>query len=111
MDETRTPDHVLADIRTTRAELLRGSSAIYDAETKAEALDLETQAAEDSAFLTAEGSVEARKAVARAAAMESEYAARIARAEFNRVKVKIRALESALVSLQSELRWLRDEGA
>ena len=107
----RTPEHVVEDIRQTRAELLRGSSAIYDAETAAELAELAAQKAEDLAFINAEGSVELKKAAARLAAAEDAEAAVIARAGLNRVKTKIRGLESALVSLQAELKWLVSEGA
>ena len=107
----RTPDEVVDDIRTTRAELLRGSSAIYDAETAAELAELAAQHREDVIFLETEGSVEARKAAARVGAEEATTAAVIARAALNRVKTKIRGLESALVSLQAELKWMKEEGA
>ena len=107
----RTPEHVVEDIRQTRAELLRGSSAIYDAETAAELAELAAQKAEDLAFINAEGSVELKKAAARLAAEEEVAAAAIARAGHNRVKTKIRGLESALMSLQAELKWMKEEGA
>ena len=107
----RTPDHVLTDIRETRVELLRGSSAIYDAETAAELAELAAQKAEDLAFINGEGSVELRKAAARLASEEETTAAVIARAGLNRVRVKIKALESALVSLQAELKYMLTEGA
>ena len=107
----RTPDEVVDDIRKTRGELLRGSSAIYDAETAAELAELAAQKAEDLAFINGEGSVELRKAAARLAAEEATTEAVIARAGHNRVKTKIRGLESALVSLQAELKWMKEEGA
>lgn len=107
----RTPDDVVAEIRQTRGELLRGSSAIYDAEVKADIAALVAQKTEDLAFINAEGSVEFKKAAARIASEEESAAAAIARAEFNRIKVKIRGLESALVSLQAELKWMKEEGA
>ena len=107
----RTPDDVLDDIRKTRHELVRGSSAIYTAEVKAETADLAAQKAEDIAFLSGEGSVDARKAQARIAAETELLERAVTRAEWNRVKTKIRALESALMSYQAELKYMQAEGA
>lgn len=38
-------------------------------------------------------------------------AAYVARAEHNRIRSKIKALEVSLMSLQSELKWAREAGA
>ena len=111
MDEPRTPDHVLSEIRATRADLLRGSSALYDAEVAAETAELAAQKVEDVSFLGADGAVEARKAQARIDGAEAALDAAVARAQHNRVRAKIRALESSLMSLQAELKFMREEGA
>jgi hypothetical protein len=106
-----TPDDVLNQIREVRAELLRGPSAIEQHELDAERAEDAAQLAQDKALLAAEGSIPEKQAHSRIASAEQRDAAFIARAKFNRVKTKIRALESALVSLQAELKWMKDEGA
>ena len=107
----RTPDDVLAEIRETRAQLERGSSALYDSELKAERAEDAAQLALDKALMTAEGSIPEKQARARIASAAIRDEAFVARAEFNRVKAKIRALESVLMSLQGELKWMKEEGA
>lgn len=107
----RTPEVVLTEIRETRAQLERGSSALYDAELKAERAEDAAQLALDKALLTAEGSVPEKQARARIQSAAVRDVAFVARAEFNRVKAKIRALESSMMSLQSELKWMKEEGA
>lgn len=107
----RTPDELLTEIVKARHELMRGSHALYEAELAAERAEDAAQLASDRVYMTADGSVEDRKAAGRAASQEERDAAFVARAEFNRIKQKIRALESSLVSLQSELRWAREAGA
>lgn len=107
----RTPDDVLTEIRDTRAELTRGSAFLYDSELKAERAEDAAQLAFDSALMTAEGSIPEKQALARLASVKERDEAFVARAEFNRVKAKIRALESALMSLQAELKWMKEEGA
>lgn len=106
-----TPDEVLNAIRNTRGGLLKGSQAIHDAELAAERAEESAQLALDKALMTAEGSIPEKQAIARAASTAERDLAFIARAEYNRVKSKIRGLESALMSLQAELKWMRDEGA
>lgn len=108
---TRTPDVVLAEIHAVRAELSKAPGALYDAELKAERAEDAAQLAMDKALLTAEGSIPEKQALARIASAELRDAAFIARAELNRVKTKTRGLEAGLMSLQSELKWLREEGA
>lgn len=107
----KTPDELLADIHLTRHELLRGSAALYEAELAAERAEDAAQLASDRVYMTAEGSVEDRKAAGRAASQVERDLAFVARAEFNRIKSKIRALEASLVSLQAELKWAREAGA
>lgn len=111
MSHDLTPDDVVRLIRETRAELLRGSDYLQEAELAAERAEDAAQLAFDKVLMQVDGSVPEKQAQARVASAEERDKAFIARATFNRVKAKIRALESSLVSLQSELRWMKDSGA
>lgn len=108
---TRTPETVLSEIHGIRIELGKAPSALYEAELKAERAEDSAQLALDKALLLADGSIPEKQAHARLQSAEVRDAAFIARAELNRVKTKTRGLESALMSLQSELKWMREEGA
>jgi hypothetical protein len=108
---SRTPDVVLGEIHGVRIELGKAPAALYEAELKAERAEDAAQLALDKALLTAEGSIPEKQAQARIQSQEIRDVAFIARAELNRVKTKTRGLESALMSLQSELKWMREEGA
>lgn len=108
---TRTPDEVLTEIRGVRIELSKAPNALYEAELKAERAEDAAQLTLDKALLLAEGSVPEKQAHARIASSDDRDTAFIARAELNRVKTKTRGLESSLMSLQSELKWMREEGA
>ena len=110
MDEPRTPDHVLSEIRATRKLMLAGSSSLKDAEIAANRADLAADLAFDRAFMTATGTLDERKAVAREKSQAERDAAFIAIAEHSRVKAKLRHVESALMSLSSELKWMKEEG-
>lgn len=107
----RTPDDVLNEIRATRVKLDKASEAISKARLNAERADLAADLAFDKAFMVAEGSIPERQAVGRAASAAKRDVAFIAAAEFDRVKAKTRHLEASLTSLQTELKWMRGEGA
>lgn len=106
-----TPDEILVLIGQTRAELMRGPDYLQEAELAAERAEDAAQLAFDKILMQVDGSIPEKQAQARAASVEERDAAFIARATYNRVRAKIKALESSLVSLQSELRWARDAGA
>ena len=108
---TRTPDHILDEIRATRGDLLRGPDAVRDLEVAAERAEDAAQLAFDAVLMQAEGSIPEKQAQARAGSVEERDAAFIARAQYNRARAKIRGLEAALVSLQAELRYAREMGA
>lgn len=107
----RTPEDVLGEIRACRAQLDKAPDALHDAQLAAERAELAAKLAEDKAFLTAEGSIPERSAIARQASTSERDAAFIAAAQLGRVRQKIRGLETSMVSLQTELKWLRQEGA
>jgi hypothetical protein len=106
-----TPDDVLRLIRETRAELMRGPDYLHEAELAAERAEDAAQVAFDKILMTVDGSIPEKQAQARAGTVEDRDRAFVARAVHNRVKAKIKALESSLVSLQSELRHMREDGA
>ena len=108
---TRTPDDVLSEIFNTRHDLTRGADALFASELTAERAEDAAQLAFDRTFMTAEGSIPERQAAARGSSVVERDAAFIARAEHNRIRSKIRALEATLVSLQSELKWAKEAGA
>lgn len=106
-----TPDEVRELMFQVRNDLRRAPDAVRDAELAAEEAELAADKAFDVALLKAEGNVEERKAQARIAAGEARANAVIARAAFNRAKLKTRALESELMMLQSVLKSIQLEGA
>ena len=99
-----TPDTILAEIRATRLELLRGPESLEVAELEAERLRFAAQLAFDKILMQVDGSIPEKQAQARAGSVVEQDAAFVASAVLSRVKVKIRVLEAALVSLQSELK-------
>ena len=106
-----TPDEIRAEILKVRSELLRAPNAVRDLEVEAELAELEADRLFDVALLSADGSVEEKKAKARLAALDSRRDAVVPRAAYNRGRAKVRQLETELMALQSVLKSIQLEGA
>jgi hypothetical protein len=100
---------IVQELRLTAAEVQRGISVLYDCEVKLadaeNAYDRELQLA----FMNAQGTVADRTAISRLQASEKRLLADLAKAEFNRVKAKLKALEMAQMSLQTQSRLIETE--
>lgn len=108
--EQFTPGGIIDELRRLMAEIEKGASALYDAECRLADADAAFDKAVSLAFLNSEGTVADRQAVAKLQAVEQKLAADLARAEFNRVKTKMKTLSDqstmmAVISRNVELQW------
>lgn len=99
-----TPDAIIAQLVDIREQAARGVSAQYEAEKKLAEATLAADTAEARALLDAAGTVVDRQAMAKLASEKERFAEAIARAEYNRVKTKLRLLEQAQMSVQTQAR-------
>ena len=107
-----TPDEVRTIILGLTREQARGPEAHEAAEIAAEDAEADYSMAFDKAFLNADGSnIEDRKAQARMKTDELREAAYVARAAHNRVKLKIKQLDSSLMAHMAVLKSVMAEGA
>jgi hypothetical protein len=88
----------------------KGSNALYDAECKMADADAAYDKAVSLAFLNNQGTVADRQAVAKLQSVEEKLKADLSRAEFNRVKTKMKTLSDqatmmAVMSKNVELQW------
>ena len=88
----------------------KGSNALYDAECKLADADAAYDKAVSLAFINNQGTVADRQAVAKLQSVDEKLKADLARAEFNRVKVKMKTLSDqatmmAVMSKNVELQW------
>lgn len=80
-------------------EMPKGIQALHDAELKVAELDAAYERALAAAFIDNQGSVAERQAVAKMVAADHKLALDIAKAEQNRIKAKLRAIDSAQVAV------------
>ncbi len=92
-------------------EQSKAHDAIEKLEIDAERAELDAQSVIDKVFLTAEGSIPEKQALAREKSIYERDAAIIARAAFNRAKMKAKFLESETMRLMAVLKSIQIEGA
>lgn len=106
MTSISTPDAIIAQLVSIREEAERGIRAQYEAEVKMAELELEAEKLEAIEFVKAVGSVAHKEAVAKLKSADARLAADVARAEFQRIKTRLRHLELAQSSLQTQARMV-----
>lgn len=106
-----TPEEIRLQLAQIGREQSKAHDAIEKLEIAAERAELFAQSEMDQVYLVAEGSIEDRKAVARERAVEARDAAVIARAAYNRAKMKAKYLDAETMRLMATLKSIQLEGA
>jgi hypothetical protein len=105
-----TPGQIVEELLRISKEMERGASALYDAEIKLADAEATYDKSVSLSFLNSSGTVADRQAVAKLQAVDEKLKADLARAEFNRVKMKMKVLSdtatmTAVISRNVELQW------
>jgi len=108
--EIISPTHIIQELQRLTAEMDKGSNALYDAECKMADAEAAYDKAVSLAFINNKGTVADRQAVAKLQSVDQKLQADLARAEFNRVKTKMKTLSDqatmmAVMSKNVELQW------
>lgn len=103
------PMGVVAELRHIQTEVQKGIKALYDSECKLADSENAYERELQLAFMNAQGTVADRNAISRLQASDKRLAADLAKAEYNRVKAKLKALEMAQMSLQTQSRLIETE--
>jgi hypothetical protein len=104
-----TPLELSSQLAEMTQENFRGVNAIFEAETNLANAENKLDTIEQKTFLLSEGSVAERNAHARLEASDARFARDVAKAEFNRVKLKVRAIEHAMMSLGTQAKLIAAE--
>lgn len=105
-NEYKTPDGIIRELVDIRSEASKGIDALYNAELKLAQASLDADTAEAKALLLAEGNVAERQAQAKIESAEARHNEAIAKAEFNRVRTKLKVLEQSQMSVQTQARMV-----
>lgn len=101
------------EIQQQLAELIlenqRGATALFEAERLLAEAEYELDLQEQKAFLKAEGTVRDRDALARLESAEKRLQRDLRRAEMQRIKVKIKAIETGIIALGTQAKLTQAE--
>ena len=104
---------MISDIQRQLAELIsenaRGSTALFEAEKSLAEAEYELDLAEQKAYIKAQGTVRDREAIAKLESAELRLARDLRRAELNRIKQKVRAIETASMVLATQAKLMSQE--
>lgn len=106
-----TPDNVITELHRIQRDLDKAPEALYAAEVKLAEAENNLDKVEALAMLRSEaGTIAEKQAMARLESAQARLDRDLARAELNRVKTKIKILESAsmataVIAKQVELMW------
>ena len=107
--QTDTPIGIVQELHLIRTEVQRGISVLYDAECKLADAENAYERELQLAFINAQGTVADRTAISRLQASDKRLQADLAKAEWNRVKAKLKALETAQMGIQTSARLMETE--
>lgn len=105
------PSNVISELQRIQSELERAPEALFLAETKLAEAENQLDKVESLAMLRCEaGTIAEKQAVAKLESSDARLERDLARAEVNRVKTKLKILESAsmataVIARQVELMW------
>jgi hypothetical protein len=101
---------MLLEIQKQIAELIaenaKGATALFEAENALAQAEYDLDTEEQKAFLGADGTVADRSAIARLKSADKRLQRDLRKAEFNRVKVKIKQIETALIALSTQAKLI-----
>lgn len=101
---------LIQDIQSQIAELIqenqRGTNALFEAERALAEAEYTLDTVEQKAYIKAQGTVADRTALARLEAAQSRLQRDLRRAELNRIKQKIKSIETALMALGTQVKLM-----
>jgi hypothetical protein len=104
---------VIQEIQRQLAELIqenhKGSTALFEAEKSLAEAEYDLDLAEQKAYIKAQGTVRDREAIARLESADLRLARDLRKAELNRIRTKIKAVETATIVLSTQAKLVNAE--
>jgi hypothetical protein len=103
------PTDIQQQLSELIAENQKGATALFEAEQLLAEAEYELDLIEQRAFIKAEGTVRDREAIARLEAADARLRRDLRRAEFNRIRIKIKSIETGLMALATQAKLTQSE--
>ena len=109
LQQTDTLTGITQELHRIRTEVQKGIAVLYDTECKMADAENAYERELQLSFINAQGTIADRTAISRLQASEKRLQADLAKAEWNRVKAKLKALETAQMGIQTSARLIETE--
>ncbi len=103
------PSQIQGEIARLTRENNRGADALYEAEVKLAEAEHELDLIEQKAFIKTQGTVADRTALAKLESADARLQRDLRRAEFNRIKLKIKTIETSLMAIGTQVKLMQAE--
>jgi hypothetical protein len=103
------PSEIALELSELTQSSRRGVQALYEAEVSLARSEADLDKAEAGAFISASGSVAERQATAKLACAELRFERDLAKAQVNRIRMKLRTIESELMAQATMAKILQAE--
>ena len=103
------PSELIQELATLTAENKRGVEALFAAEVALAEAEHELDLIEQKAFIRSQGTVADRTALSKLESADARLQRDLRKAEANRVRMKIKSLESALMAVATQAKLIHSE--
>jgi hypothetical protein len=103
------PSNIVKELAELTQTNRKGVDALFEAESELAEKEHELDLTESKAFLEAQGTVADRQALAKLEAADARFERDLARAKVNRVKTKLRVIESEIMALATRAKMAQAE--
>jgi hypothetical protein len=104
-----TPQDIARQIAELILENDKGSTALFESERALAEAEYELDLIEQKAFIKAQGTVRDREALSRLEAADARLRRDLRKAEHQRIRVKIKSIETALMALGTQTKLMQAE--
>jgi hypothetical protein len=100
------PSELIQELASLTAENRKGVEALYAAEVALAEAEHDLDLIEQKAFIKAQGTVADRTALSRLEAAESRLQRDLRKAEANRIRMKIKSLETSIMAVATQAKLI-----
>jgi hypothetical protein len=103
------PSNIIKELQELTQTNRRGVDALFEAESELAEKERELDKVEATSFLESQGTVADRQALARLEAADARFERDLAKAKVNRVRTKLKTIESELIAQSTMSKLMQAE--
>jgi len=103
------PSNIIKELQELTRTNRRGVDALFEAESELAEKERELDKVEATSFLESQGTVADRQALARLEAADARFERDLAKAKVNRVRTKLKGIESELIAQSTMSKLMQAE--